>query len=303
MRSLWLKNIKTNEIWDLLPKNPYLTFGGCLYGGIKGFGYANIIKQNQIEADYIPASTQSTSVAISGMLYFINDIHVENFQKFIGDFREQFLLYYSPDGNIEPHDQLNSTWYKPVIIKTFDKSEKELSGHYEVMMTLTPQSDVWKRDVNIQIVGGELANEPLVYPYVYDYMLDDNNLTAIQFTNEGRKVGCKIQITNNTSDVIGSDTDGITWFNDATVGMQQAKFLLYLRPGESLVVDSNPLSYSAYVLHTTGVTEEIISLQEPSWDYINFIEIQNGFNKIVFNLDTKAGIDISLTYYEQREIV
>ena len=302
MRSLWLVNQKTNEIWDLLPKNPYLHYGGCLLGGPKGFGYSNTIKQNQIEADYITSSVQSSNVAITGVLYFVNDAHVENFQKFIGDFREQFLLYYSPDGSVEPYDQLNKTWYKPVTIKTVDKKEKELSGHYEVAVTLTPQSDVWKRDIDIQIVGGELANEPLVYPYVYDYILDDNNLTAIQFTNEGRKVGCKIQITNNTNDAIGSDVDGISWFNDAT-NLQQAKFLLYLRQGESLVVDSNPLSYSAYVIHTNGVQEEIMSLQEPSWDYINFIEIQNGFNKIVFNLDTKEGIDISLTYYEQREIV
>ena len=49
MRKMWLKNITTGEIWDLLPDNPNLTDGGCALIDPNGLGYQQRITQEQVE--------------------------------------------------------------------------------------------------------------------------------------------------------------------------------------------------------------------------------------------------------------
>ena len=69
-----------------------------------------------------------------------------------------------------------------------------------------------------------------------------------------------------------------------------------------MVVDSNPITQEAKVNYSDNTSQSVVDLQEPSWEYINFITIPHGKNRIVFYVENKD-IDITFTYREQKEII
>lgn len=313
MRQIWLKNPETGTIWNLLPDDPYNVDSGVSMLRMSGMGYEQTVTQEQVEIDYFISQIESKNKSITGTFYFNGDEHLENFQKYIGDFRKQFMLYYSPDGEYEPYDQISSPYYKPIIISKLEKSEKDEYGWYECAVTFSTQADVWKRDIFYSI-SGELTNsgEALVYPYIYPYVLGGKDLYAIEIPNDGRETGCVITIKNNNEAPISQ----LEWFIDNVIvdyygnelsTTQRSRWFtsntdVTLGEGYELYVDSNPVTQEAKVNYPNGTSQSVVAWQEPSWEYINFVRIKHGKNRIVFYIEN-PNVDITVAYQEQKEII
>lgn len=315
MRQMWLQDPSTNKVWNLLPENPYDIENGCPFISIKGMGYEQDITQKQVEVDYFISEISSKNKAVSGVLYFYGTEHVKKFCAFIGDFRKQFKLFYSPNGEYKPYDPISPIFYKYVTISAIDKTELNQYGWYECSTTFTTQSDLWKRDISYSIEGVPSVGDPLVYPYHYDdseYIFGGRAIYSIEVNNEGRETGCIVSITNNGETPLTE----VEWFientykdafgNDQTT-IQRSKWFtqedkLTLYEGYTLIVNSNPTTQEAKVVFTDGTSQSVVSLQEPSWDYINFVTVKNGVNRIVFYVDN-PDVKIDFSYSEQKELI
>ncbi len=310
MRSIWLKNIDTGATWDLLPQNPYIKDGGCPLLSVGGLGYSQDITQNQIGVDYFVSKVSSKNNTVTGTFLFWGDEHLENFQNFVGDFRKQLVLFYAPKGDLEVGDQISEdlVYRKNVIISQVGKTEKTTAGVYECAVTFVPQSDVWKRKVVYEKEEVTMVGEPLVYPYTYPYVYGDKDTFSIDIDNYGRETGCKITITNTGDKVLGN----VEWYLDSSyvddygvqhTDTQRSKWLLGLRQGDKLVVDSNATTQQAIVVYSLdGTSQNVVSAQEPSWDYINFVQLPHGHNKFVFFAE-QNNVSVRFEYYEQKELI
>lgn len=316
MRKIWLKKIDTGEIWDLLPDDPHNenVMGSPLLS-IKGMGYKQSITQNQVDTEYFISQISTANVPITGIMWFRDDDHIKKFQEYIGDFRNQLYLYYSPSGEYEPYDQISAPFYKKVILTQADKTELTAYGDYEISVTFATQDDVWNRDVYYQINDLSEVGQALVYPYIYPYEYGGRNALAIEINNKGREVGTVVKIKNN------SDTNSLSnieWFIDRDyvdyygvahehADVQRSRWNLSLPPKAELVVDSNPLTQEAKVNYYDNDdnyidSQSVIDLQEPDWDFINFVRVMNGQGRIVFYIEN-ADIGITFSYKEQKEII
>lgn len=312
-RQMWLKNPVTGAIWNLMPDDPYNIDGGCGMLNPDGLGYEQEVTQEQVEVNYFISQIKTKNKTITGTFYFNGDEHIKNFQQYVGDFRQQFLLYYSPNAEYRPYDQISSPYYKPVTISSVKKTEKDVYGWYECAVTFSTQSDVWKRDIYYSIKG-KLNNvgDPLVYPYSYEYGMGGRDIYGIEIPNEGRETGCIISIknkgespisqlewfiSNETTDYYGNrhlTTQRSKWFTTNTDVTLQKDYKLY--------VDSNPVTQEAKVIYSDGTSQSVVAWQEPSWTYINFVRIKHGYNKIVFYVENPE-VDITVTYQEQKELI
>ena len=314
---MWLRNPITKEDWDLLPDNPRLIENGCALLSVKGLGFEQIVTQEQVDVDYFISSVKSANKAITGILYFNGDQHVRNFQEYVGDFRRQFLLYYSPDGEFEANDKISSIYYKPVIISQVDKTEKNEYGWYDCSCSFIPQSDVWKRDVYYVLERKENVGEALVYPYTYEYVYGGRNIYSIELgANNGRDVGCLIKITNLSDMPISNfewfiENTVTDYYNNPIQSTQRSKWsfnssgtnvAVTLQPNYVLYVDSNPTTQEAKVIYTDGTSQSVVNWQEPSYSYINFVQIKHGQNRFVFYCENE-NVKIELIYQEQKEII
>lgn len=390
MRKIWLQKPNSLEIWDLLPNDAYKRENACPFLGIKGMGYKQEVTQNQVNTEYFISKILTKNQPITGIMYFQDDEHIKAFQKFVGDFREQLILYYSPSGEYEPYDRISAPYYKKVTVSQLEKGELDEFGWYQISTTLSTQDDVWNRDVvysmsldtqrkyDINVYGDGITNvtldedkyeyqfggfanvgdieyfsfdgtnwvnnrhpvnindfgiivegvvsvgdviqitrnttvlEPLVYPYHYKYFLSGRTVLGIDINNEGREVGCLIKIKNTSTE--NNIEAPVEWFIDReyvdyygvkheNADVQRAKFVLDLSPQSELVVDSNPITQEAKVNYRDGTSQSVVDLQEPDWDYINFITIAHGKNRVVFYLENAENVSISFSYKEQKEII
>lgn len=316
-RKMWLRNPVTKEDWDLLPDDPKKIEDGCALLAVKGLGYQQVVTQEQVDVDYFISNISTSNKPITGVLYFKNDEHLHNFQEYIGDFRRQFLLYYSPEGEYEPNDKISSIYYKPVIISQVDKTERDEFGWYACSISIVPQTDVWKRDAYYVLEKQASVGEALVYPYKYEYVYGGRNIYSIDLgANNGREVGCIIKITNlskqpisNLEWFISNTTTDYYGIQDETVQRSKwyfqsdgANVSVTLRENYTLYVDSNATTQEAKVIYPDGTSQSIVNWQEPSTDYINFVRIKNGDNRIVFYCESEE-IKIELLYQEQKEII
>ena len=309
MRKIWLQKPNTLEIWDLLPTDSLNRDNASPFLAIKGMGYKQEVTQNQVNTEYFISKILTKNQSITGIMYFQDDEHIKAFQEFVGDFREQLILYYSPSGEYEPYDRISAPFYKKVIISQMDKTEMDEFGWYQISTTLSTQDDVWNRDVYYAVERLYNVGEALVYPYTYPYTLGGRNALAIDFNNDGREVGCVVKIKNNGD----TNLSEIEWFIEREyldyygnkhehADVQRSKWILELSPNSELVVDSNPITQEAKVNYSDNTSQSIVDLQEPDWNYINFITISHGKNRIVFYVENKD-IDITFTYREQKEII
>lgn len=318
---MWLENPETKEIWNLMPDNPYDIEGGCALLSTKGMGYQQNVTQEQVEEDYFISDIKTANKAITGVLYFNGDKHLENFRAFVGDFRRQFTLYYSPSAEYEPYDILSGAYYKKVTISQVDKTEKDKYGWYECSVALTTQADVWKRDIYYKMGEKGYIGEALVYPYAYEYTYGGRDVYSIAITNSGRETGCIIKITNKDKKPLGK----LEWYLEhkyiddygneqedppqrSAWYLQNEKTEVILRKDYTLYVDSNPITQEAKVIYPPTESnprensQSVANWQEPSWDYINFVRIKNGDNKLVFYVE-HSGVEIEVIYQEQKEII
>ena len=385
MRKIWLQKPNSLEIWDLLPTDSWNRNNASPFLAIKGMGYKQEVTQNQVNTEYFISKILTKNQSITGIMYFQDDEHIKAFQEFVGDFREQLILYYSPSGEYEPYDRISAPFYKKVIISQMDKTEMDEFGWYQISTTLSTQDDVWNRDVmysvditkpfiatisnenitaelvdsvfiekfggisnigetevftyngtnwlyksnavdlkeyGITVIGtathsdtitiqkSAMIGEPLVYPYTYPYTIGGRNVLSVDFNNDGREVGCVIKIKNNSESTVSQ----IEWFIEREyvdyygnkhehADVQKGKFNLDLTAGSELVIDSNPITQEAKVVYIDGTSQSVVDLQEPSWEYINFITIPHGKNRIVFYIDNAEKSTILFSYREQKEII
>lgn len=319
MRSMWLEKksiargqVSTDIIWDCLPKNPYETTGGCFFAKPSGIGYEQDISQKQVDVDYFVNKIQTTNQEVTVQAYFNGVEHLSNFVNFVGDFEEQMLLYFSPDGSIQPGDRISKPYYKPVVISKFDRGEMNEMGMIVCNVSFKPQSDVWRKDYQEKQEGiTESSASSLTYPYTYPYVFDEQNVLSLSVENGGRETGCVVRIKNNSS----SPLSDIGWtvtrtvvdkYGNAVEEVQRARFFVALSTGDEIYVDSNSTTQEAKVVQGSGTVNEteesVVSLQEPSWDYINFVRIKHGTNRFIFNIED-ANVDIEVDYSELKEVI
>ena len=391
MRKIWLKKIDSEDTWDLLPQDRNGHYDPDIIGSplvnIKGMGYKQTITQNQVETEYFISQISTANQPITGIMLFRDDEHIKKFQEWVGDFRNQLYLYYSPSGEYEAGDQISAPFYKKVILTQADKTEMDEFGWYQISTTFSTQDDVWNRDVYYAIQDLSTVGEALVYPYVYPYTFGGRDALAIEFNNDGREVGCIVKIKNRkykieTTNPNGNlnvtlnetifENSGVTipfnihyvsnaWYNEddeyvgtknelasnygilytetvnenATISIflssnlsniewfidrdyvdyygvlhehadvQRSKWNLTLSAGAELTIDSNPLTQEAKVTYTDNTSQSVVDLQEPDWNYINFVRVTHGKNRIVFYIenDNNDNIDITFIYREQRELI
>lgn len=309
MRKMWLEKQKTGIIWDCLPVNPYKTENGCFFANPDGLGYEQDISQKQVNVDYFINEIKSTNQEVIVDAYFNGNEHLKNFVDFVGDFEEQLYLYYSPDGKIEPYDRISKPYYKPVVISRFERGEMNTAGFIVCRISFKSQSDVWRKDYVYYKEGVDtITAETLTYPYTYPYVFEGNNVLAIEIENEGRETGCEVTIAN-VSD--SSNISNISWVLTHTIvdkygntieEVQRAKFYVSIGNNEMIYVNSNDISQEAKVIHSDKTSESVVSLQEPSWDYINFIRLRHGTNRFIFNIQNKD-VTIKIGYSQLKEIV
>ena len=312
MRKIWLQKIDTGEIWDLLPTNPYNnnTWQGSPLLSIKGMGYKQTITQNQVDTEYFISKISTANVSITGTMWFRDDEHIKEFQDYIGDFRNQLYLYYSPSGEYEPYDPISAPYYKKVIITQADKGEMTEFGDYEIPITFATQDDVWNKDVLYVVPDLVNVGDALVYPYTYTYVYGGRSIFSIEEENKGREVGCIVKIKNNSQNTLLSnieyfiERDYIDYYGvrHEHADVQRSKWNLSLPPLSELVIDSNPLTQEAKVVYNDGTSQSVVDLQEPDWNYINFIRVMHGKFKIVFYIEN-PDVDITFSYREQKELI
>lgn len=307
VRKFWLVNPTNGERWDLTPENKYATTGGCPIVNVKGLGYASEVEKNKTGIDYVVTNITSKNVEITGKMYFYNDKHKERFMAFIGSLDTQLEFHYSPDGKIKASDLISPSWYKMVILN-ITIGEKNNLGIYEADVTMKTLSDVWKKDISVKTNDPKYIGEAHVYDYFYNYTYSGKDAIACNITNFGREIGCLIKVRNNGTKALNN----VEWYKEHiyidNYGQRQsiyqrARFLVTLDNNYELQVDSNNLTQRAEVKnYNNDSLINVINNQELDWDYINFIRLEHGNNRIIFFTDNRDDIVISVTYTLQSEI-
>ena len=328
MRRFWLK-ADNGTVWNLAPDNPRDTRNGCFFGNVAGLGLENDFAQTQVKVDYFIDNVLSKNVNISGVLYFSSDRHVDSFYNFIQDTQRTFELHYSPDGRIIATDQISASWYKPCGIVKLEKRGKNFAGWYECPVTFKTQSDVWRRDIFISSSQPEPFGEALVYPFFYEYEYGGAAVWAVNITNAGREVEPIIEIINGGETAV----ENPYWVNehistdvyDREVKVfQRARFNIALHAGRTLLVDSRAIANGlsaqrAVILNNSDGRlmenvynrQQIDSIkgldvtgeQEIDFDFINFISLPTGENRLYFDVGGQQGVNIKISYQENRELI
>jgi hypothetical protein len=307
MRRFWIRNPRTDDRWDLTPSDPASIEGGCLIAKVNGLGYESNLKQTQAGTDYFITEVISKNIPIQAYMYFRNATHIDNFRKFMGTLNTQMELHYSPDGEIIASDLINETWYKNFVITSFSKGEKDAYGWIEVSVTLTPQSDIWRKNTLVATNNPGYVGEPLYYPYFYPLQYGGRNVLAVDLTVNGMDTGCLIRITNNTGNIISN----LEWINEYhytdrygtdQVEYQRARFNVLVRNGQILEVDSDGVKQRSELRDANGLLQNVANFQEPDYKYINFVQLKSGNNRLIFLVDVE-GIEITVGYTEKREVV
>jgi len=303
MRQIWLVNPTKKTKWNLSPDD---TTGsvGILYKP-KGMGYQSNLTTKQINFYYFLSEITSENTNIYGTLIFTDDDALKRFKNFVGDFSTTLELHYSPDGSVVADDIYTPSWFKEVIITSFDVSEKNANGVYEIPIKFQTLSDVWKRYSVIRSTEIKLESSGQnSYPYFFKYNYGGGSKIAVDINNNSHEVGCVVSIKNISSDILVSP-EWLVQYSDGSTE-QMAKFLVYLDKGQEIKIDSNDLSQSATFISSTGSETDINQQQEPSWDYINYIRLKNGKNRVIFLLNSNTveskDISVSISYTEQTEI-
>lgn len=295
-----------NSRWNLTPDNPQLTYGGSAFLNVKGLGYSNSIGVKQVDNDYLVTDKATKNTSITGTLYFVNDTHIKNFMQWIGSLDNELEFRLSPNGDVIATDIISDSRYKKVVINKFEKGEKNIYGWYEVNVTFLTLSDIWYRDKKVVSKDASQVGTPHTYPYFYPYVYGGKNVLAVDINNQGREIGCLVKIKNTSTVALTNpewtlETPKKSVYDEEYISYQYAKFNLSLPNGYELIVDSNATTQKAEVLTKNGVTLNQVNSQEPDYQYINFVRLANGQNRLIFNIDV-ASADIEISYQLQSEV-
>ena len=299
--TLWFRNAKNNDRWNLSNADGNNTRNGCFITSTTGFGINKKIEKTQVGADYIVTAIKNNAMQIKFTLVFKNQKHFNNFIKFYQESKGCLELDYDPAGKTIYSDLATPTWYRDVIISMLNLTgQRDTDGWIKVPCVLDLLSDVWYK--KITIVKNKVESSPseqLVYPEFYTYFYGGKNRLAIKLDNPGMETGCKI-VVKNISKV---NIDNIQWhlinsFFDEThkevSTLQKCRFNVMIRPGESISVDSNAINQQASLVSGNN-SFNIARFQEADFDFINFCRLEHGKNNLVFLTDV-LDLEISIEY-------
>lgn len=306
MRTLWLVDPNTNERWNLSSMNPNSILGGCMTSSLSGFGVSTSIEKVQVGVDYIVSEVSSKSKNIKFTMYFRNYNHLKAFIKFYKSRKNELELHYDPTGQIKYSDTISASWYRKILFNDIDLTgEKNTDGFIHVIVSLEVLSDVWYKNISIKTNSIDSVSNPLTYPKFYNYFYDGQQRLALQISNEGIEVGCKIKVINSSQNPVSN----IEWLlinekidanDNIEEETQKAKFNVLLNTSYSIEVDSTPIKQSAFA-YFQNQKINVVHYQEPDYDYINFIQLPSGNSKLIFLLDTTS-IDVEVSYTLATEI-
>lgn len=299
--TIWFKN-KAGDLWNLRPASILETQDCSFLQGLDGTGFESKLTFARIKNDFIVTEEQPQQVPITGKMYFRNPEHLKRFGEFIGDYSNELQFFYDPTGKIDYRSQIDRPWYKWVRINKLTGGEQDAkTGYWICKITLTPLSAMWRRDTTIASTVSQIVGEPHVYQYVYPYFYQSERKLYLEILNEGERIGCRVEIKNLQP---SARVNSLEWVCSSGKRRQYAKWLedIGLAPGRTLVIDSTESNQEASIQYA-GVTDDVQDYQEPSPQYINFIELLPGNNQFVFNLGTIEGVEVKVSYTEQVRIL
>lgn len=308
IRRFWLRDPETNHRWNLTPDNPHSVLGGSALVNPVGLGFEQTVEQTQIDLEYFVNQIKSKNTNLTGTVLFFGDKHIDNFRSFIGDFRKQFEFHYSPDGSIISEDMVTPSWYKPVVLTLFQKTERNASGVYEIGIRFTTQADAWKRANRLKYSGVVPIGEAHVYNFFYNFFYGGKSVLATDIENFGSETSTIVRISNigSVGNIINPEWTVEHIYTNAlgneTIDRQRARFNVTVRPESMLEVDSNPLTQHAFVFTGSNV-ENVKNLEEPDYAFIGYVTLRHGHNRVIFNINVPENADIKISYDEVSEVV
>ncbi len=299
--TIWFKN-KAGDIWNLRPDKITDTFNCSFFYALDGTGFESKLAFARIKNDFVVTEEQPQQVPITGTMYFRNPEHLKRFSEFVGDYTQELQFFYDPTGRIDPRSQIDRPWYKWVRINKMTSGEQDAkTGYWLCKITCTPLSAMWRRDTTIASTVSQVIGDPHVYQFVYPYFYQSERKLYLDILNEGERIGCRVEIKNIKT---GESLKTLEWVCSSGKSRQYAKWLegIGLAPGRTLVIDSTQSDQEATVQYGDN-TDDVQDHQEPSPQYINFVELLPGNNQIVFNLGTIEGVEVKVSYTEQVRVL
>ena len=302
MRSIWLER-EDGAIWNLAPLSKQLepSFDSCWCDSYGGGGFSDKTELQTLGNDFQVLETKPEPQSLKFTALFVNEEHKEYFNAFIGDYSKHIKLYSSPDGTIIPGDKISKPWYHTGMLSRGDFKFKNSKGFYSVEFEFQFMEAVWRRDTYASSTVQGVAGETHVYNFTYPYFYAIGDLLTLELLNNGQSIGCEIMIKNTASyPLISID---YTVYDDKS-NQQKSKWNLPygLESGRMLKVDSRIKSQSAFITFENDIVNAK-RFEALSVDYINYVEIRNGINKIVFNLGRTTGVDVVVRYQEERKLI
>lgn len=312
--TLWLLN-DSGEIWNLRSKT--FSDGNSMFIGLDGSGFEQKLTFTTVDDDFILTDEEATQVDITGTMYFASQKAISAFETFTGGYKDAVKLYYDPTGNTEPENEDGTVWYKQVRVAKMPMAEQDSKTSLWISKcTFTPYSAMWKKAITQVASVTKNSDDVHIYDYFYDFTYGSTSTLACTIYNEGAPVGCVIEIINISSSEIATeqwtlDINGTRYyalFNTSLPGADTANDKYY-----GLYVDSNPLTQECtkYIYHKSGEgyardtdesSDSMVNAQEPNPQYINFITLGHGTNRIIFS-GTDANVFIRVTFTKQTRAI
>lgn len=293
MRRFWLK--KDSRIWDLSSDD----LSGAVANFMakpQGLGVKVKIDSYEVERATFIENVKLESAEISGKIYFSGYAQFTAFAEFLGyvETTEPLRLYYST-AEAKPDYNSIDEWYRLVLIKELKKDEIDVKTGKLICDVKFQAVSRWKKDRMLTL---ELSpfGAPLVYPYVYPYYYGGQNNAGVYIDNTGNlPTHCTVKVEPET------DMPTFRIIRGDTV-VEQARYNVYIRAGQYLLVNSDPANQEAS-LYTGTNREDVYYLGEKDYTYSNFLTIPSGQSLFLFAARNSQFGKVTLSYSLQKELI
>lgn len=292
MRRFWLK--KNNNVWDLTADT--FTANASFMGNPQGLGVKLKIDSFEVERAAFIENVKLESAEISGKLYFKDYAQFSAFAEFLGyvETTEPLRLYYSTAEQQPDYSSIDE-WYKLVLVKELKKDEIDVKTGMLICDIKFAALSRWKKD---RVFTLELSpfGQALTYPYVYPYYYGGQNNVGVYIDNTGNlPTHCTVRVESET------DIPLFRLIRNGEV-IEQARYNVYIRAGQHLIVNSDPANQEASLFTGTN-REDVYYLGEKDYTYSNFITIPSGESMFLFAAQNSQLGTVTLTYSLQRELI
>jgi len=292
MRRFWLK--KEFVIWDL--SADAFAWNASFMADPQGLGVKLKIDSFEVERAFFIEGVRLESAEISGKLYFRDYAQFSDFAAFLGciETTEPLRLYYST-ADAKPDYNGIDEWYKLVLIKELKKGEIDVKTGTLICDIKFAALSRWKKDRLITLELSPLG-QALTYPYIYPYYYGGQDNVAVMIDNTGNlPTHCTVKVEPET------DTPLFRLIRWGEV-IEQAKYNVYVREGQHLIVNSDPAAQEAS-LYTGANREDVYYLGERDYAYSNFLTIPSGESLFLFTARNSQFGRVILEYSLQRELI